>query len=208
MWIRKALIGATAFGCAALLLVHAFEWSIVAWLTFFLTPMLLGAVWMGVLAVFLITAAFAILRWRRYRYAPLLPVVNLIFLLVVPRINFTPFWLALNYRLKHADRLKVAELVSSGSLPYTADWLDEAGRPYGVLHLSPGLAHTSVSGDILIQQLGDTTTVFFYTFRGLMNNFSGFVYRSNNKLPHQHAFGGYFHERIRKEPGWYWVASW
>lgn len=43
--------------------------------------------------------------------------------------------------------------------------------------------------------------------RGLMENFSGFIYRSDNKEPSQNEFGGDFKEVVKLKEHWFWAVS-
>ncbi|MNR19056.1 hypothetical protein D3C85_1358200 [compost metagenome] len=57
----------------------------------------------------------------------------------------------------------------------------------------------------MIQEHGGD--VFFFTFRGILDNFSGFIYSSSDQEPQQEDFGGDFKEIKRIDNNWYWVSS-
>jgi hypothetical protein len=45
------------------------------------------------------------------------------------------------------------------------------------------------------------------TFRGILDNFSGFMYRFNDTAPRDGVFTGEFLEIKRLSKNWYWTAT-
>jgi hypothetical protein len=82
--------------------------------------------------------------------------------------------LEVDFRLYRAERERVVELVRSGQL-----------RPAGtelLLPLPAPLAHLSRSGEIEVLP-GERPAVLFYTFRGLLDHYSGFAYGDGDAPP-------------------------
>jgi len=48
--------------------------------------------------------------------------------------------------------------------------------------------------------------VLFFRYKGVLDNFSGYMYRSDDSPP-RNEFGGDYFEVIRLRPHWYWIAS-
>ena len=49
--------------------------------------------------------------------------------------------------------------------------------------------------------------IFFFTFRGILDNFSGFIYRSDDNPPLNGDFSGDFVEMKKLRSHWFWAAS-
>lgn len=78
----------------------------------------------------------------------------------------------------------------------------------GLIALPKEYAHLSKGGgEVLVEREGATLKVFFFTFRGVLDNFSGFAYISDNASLHQSDFNGDFHEITKKKDHWYWGSS-
>lgn len=58
-------------------------------------------------------------------------------------------------------------------------------------------------GEIIVED----GRVFFFTFRGILDNFSGFVYSPTDANPRQGDFGGDVKEIVKLEKHWYFVGS-
>ncbi|MBL4954371.1 hypothetical protein JK635_19615 [Neobacillus sp. YIM B02564] len=50
-------------------------------------------------------------------------------------------------------------------------------------------------------------SVLFFTYRGILDNFSGFVYVPNDQRPYKNDFDGDFKEIEKLDKSWYWVGS-
>ena len=121
---------------------------------------------------------------------------------IVVTVPFTALMLDLDFRIRLNDRQAVVQKVVSGELKPNVDHNSSLILlPHGFRHLSKG------GGEIIIQRQGNETYVFFFTFRGILDNFSGFMYRSDDTIPKNSDFGGDFFYTKRLTPNWYWTAS-
>ena len=59
----------------------------------------------------------------------------------------------------------------------------------------------------MIEHNSNSLSVLFFTYRGVLDSFSGFVYSSNDERPVNGDFDGDWHEVKQIEPHWYFVAS-
>jgi hypothetical protein len=51
-------------------------------------------------------------------------------------------------------------------------------------------------------------TIFtFFTYRGILDNFSGFVYTPNDQTPSKNAFEGDFKKIEKMDKNWYFIGS-
>ncbi len=77
----------------------------------------------------------------------------------------------------------------------------------GLAKLPPEYRHISRGGAIMVERDDGVTSVFFFTFRGVLDNFSGYMYRSNDTPPPQYLMGGDWVQIERKQPYWFFCAS-
>ncbi|MEK1832858.1 hypothetical protein AAAC51_39785 [Priestia megaterium] len=52
-------------------------------------------------------------------------------------------------------------------------------------------------GDIVVETKGKAKSILFFTYRGMLDNFSGFVYNPNDNKPSKSDFNGDF-KQIKK----------
>jgi len=110
--------------------------------------------------------------------------------------------LDLNFRLNYASRMQVVAMVEQQSLaPQTTRDEIVVPLPRRYRYLSRG------GGDIIVNRSPALTIVFFYTFRGVTDNFSGFMYRSDASSPQQYDLGGKYVQIEKLRDHWYWVAA-
>lgn len=77
-----------------------------------------------------------------------------------------------------------------------------------LIHLTKKYQHLSKGGgEIVLEKKPRGYSVLFFTYRGILDNFSGFVYVSNDQKPLKNDFDGDFKEIERLERNWYWVGS-
>jgi hypothetical protein len=97
-----------------------------------------------------------------------------ILVLVTP---FTDLWLAVNYRWYRSDRERIVRLVQDGRLL--------AGQG-GIVALPRGEPYVSVGGnEIVVEEHEGKRYVFFYSFRGVLDNYSGFLFVPDGGTPTQ-----------------------
>jgi hypothetical protein len=194
---------AAAITSCVLVVNTIFHWDLVDLLTVFLAPLLALVVW----ATFLLSSVFALTTFlwgyslpARARITPL--VIHLLTFLVVHYVPFQPAMREVNFWLNYDARMHVVQSVERREL--AADLVDGervVPLPWNYHHLSRG------GGDVIVSRSAGRTLVFFYTFRGVTDNFSGFMYRSDDSWPEQFDLGGTYVSVKRLRPNWYWVAA-
>jgi hypothetical protein len=194
------LVGISILFGIAFVLTTALQWELVEFLTPFLVMPLLLAMW-GALAVLLLVSviylAFRAKQGWRIALAPL--TINTLTLLVVYFVPFTEIWLELQFHLNWNGYNEVARMVEEGRIQ--PDQYGRAQLPPRYRHLSRG------GGYIKIDRSDGITRVFFFTFVGILDNFSGFMYRSDDRPPPPDDLGGDWHQTIRMRPHWFFCAS-
>ncbi|MSR60380.1 MAG: hypothetical protein EXS05_22530 [Planctomycetaceae bacterium] len=180
-----------------------FFWSLVDVLTPFIAPLL----WLPVLAVALAAVVVAIVlpirRWRTQRIRSLLPLGFFVACFIATRfISFTELWLAANFRLRHTDRENVVKRIASGELrPNVSHNASLIALPRKFAPVSLG------GGEVDVQRDGDKLKILFFTYRGVLDPFAGFVYTSDGSAPKDGDFNGEFFVNRKVEDRWYYVSA-
>lgn len=184
-------------------LVSFFLWSWIDVLTPFAAPLL----WLPVLAAALVAVVAAIVlplkRSSARRVWSLLPLPFLILTFIITRFtDFSALWLAANFRFRHADREEVVRRIGSGELrPNVAQNASLIALPRECACVSLG------GGEIEVQRDGDKLKILFFTFRGVLDSFAGFVYTSDGSAPKNGDFAGQFVITRRVQDQWYYVSA-
>lgn len=174
-----------------------FQWDLVHILTPFLMPFL----WLAVAGFFLVTAIFSIIAlFKKQGWKPvIIQAMTVIFIIFFP-INKVV--LNLDFEKHREDRDAVVKKVMEGTLTSNVSYNDS------VIHLPEEYGALSKGGgDIVIDKKNDEMLILFFTFRGLLDSFSGFVYSSSGEKPRSGDFGGDFIEIEPLAEHWYFVRS-
>jgi hypothetical protein len=205
-----AVLWAVAITSCAGLLVCVLRWQLVAFLTLFVEPFIEISIFF-LFGVALLWAAIHALRPHRgswpnqfgpgdpspNRLGPL--ALGLAALAVFLFFPFTQTYLKIDFARHLQARTAAAEQVirSRGSGPVMKN-------SDGELIPMPGL---SEDGEAIYVHTAEKQMVFFFTFRGILAHFSGFVYSETDAAPEKNDFGGDIIEVEHLRKHWYWVTS-
>lgn len=174
-----------------------FQWELVHILTPFLMPFL----WLVAGGFFLVILIFAVIDvFKNKNWIPFfIQVLTVIFMIFFP---FTKVILEMDFKRNHDDRMSVVNKINEGAITPNVPYNDS------IIHL-PG-EYQGVSkggGDILVEKKEKDMKVLFFTFRGILDSFSGFVYSSSGERPRTGDFGGAFNKIEKLDEHWYFVSS-
>ncbi|MDR0634155.1 MAG: hypothetical protein LBF91_04175 [Azoarcus sp.] len=184
-----------------LLIALVFQWNVIDALTPFLGVPLLGLAWFPVMlsAVLAVAHAYRNRSKGAYAFAPL--IVTICTLLVAFFVPFTRLWLYANFHLNLSAREQVVAKVKSGTF-----------RP-NVAHSAklialPKNSGLSMGGDeIIVEGSSSNPYVFFFTFRGILDNYSGFLWVPDGGKPEQFRDAGELGTEIEPFGGnWYFIG--
>jgi hypothetical protein len=181
--------------------VLAFQWNIIDAVTVFLAAPLLGMVWLLAIASVVVTLVHAILR-RKDGVSALAPMlVSTVALLGAWFVPFTELWLYANFHTKKAAREQVVARIKSGALAPNVDY-------NGKLIVLPRGSGLSIGGDeIVVEGTSRNPYVFFLTFRGILDNYSGFLWVPDGGQPEQFGDASEPHTQIKSfGDHWYFIA--
>lgn len=153
-----------------LVVTTAFEWSIVDVITPFLLIPLLGALWLSLGASAIWAIVHAIRNHRDGWEASLPLLVCVTAGLVTAFVPFTEIWVDANFHLLRRQREEVVHRIQAGALrPDDGhEALISLGRTFPAL--------STGGNEILVEKHGGQDYVFFFTYRGILDNYSGFLY--------------------------------
>lgn len=193
------VVAAVAIYC----LLAFFFWSLIDVLTPFAAPFL----WLPVLALALAAIGTAIVlpfRRRQARgFASLLPLVFLAACFIATRfVDFTRLWLAANFKLRYSDRVEVVRRITSG------EFRPNVPHNPSLIALPSQFASVSLGGgEVEVRREGDKLKILFFTFRGVLDNFAGYVYTSDGAAPTSADFAADFIINRKVRDRWYYVSA-
>jgi len=200
---ERVLVWASALVPAALLLLRAFEWSVVDVVSVFGIFFIDAAVWLAMAGCTIWALVHAIRGRRRGRRAARPFLVCFSASLLAVFFPFTHTWLNANYHWLRPSRMRVVEMVEAGALR------SNSADTSAIIALPPGSPHVSMGGnDIIVESHDGRRYVFFFTFRGILDNYSGFLFVPDGGDPRR--FGDLGEENstqlVAYDEHWYFAA--
>lgn len=193
---------AVVVALATYVTVAATFWSLIDIVTVFLSPLLWGVVCALLLAA-LIVGIYCAIRYRAAGIRALAPLLTLLIVgAALYSIDYTRLWLRANFALKRTVRATVIARIQSGTLR------PNVAHNASLIQLPAGLAGASSGGgEVVVERTRGGLMILFFTFRGILDNFSGYVYSESDRSPRDGDFGGEFFTIEKVAPHWYWVAT-
>jgi hypothetical protein len=161
----------SAVGSLAVVVLAAFQWSIIDRITPFLYVPLLGVVWLGFAAagVGSLTSIAKAKHIGILAFAPAsMQVVAVALVLFVP---FTNLWLETDFALYRGQREDAVRRVQNGELRPNVSHnpsLIKLGRDFSLISMG--------GNEIVVEEHQGMKYVFFFTYRGILDSYSGFLY--------------------------------
>jgi len=109
-----------------------------------------------------------------------------------------------NWQVNQKRLAEVAQEIAGGGPDYPV--LKDGGRG-AEISLPERSKYLSEGGSVFVWRDGKDSWTLFFTFKGVLDSFAGFVYASNGKIPPADAFLGNPIEIIKMAPNWYWYSS-
>ncbi|WP_284037360.1 hypothetical protein [Neobacillus sp. 114] len=194
---RNRLLYLSIFSSVLVILYMFFQWKLIDIITEFLMfPVLLL-----VFGFFIFITVLAIISlFKNKTWKPI--VIQVITILLLFFVPFNQIILDIDFKLNKSERNQVVKMVENGELrPNISHNSSHLQLPKKYEHLSIG------GGEIVVEKSGDGYNILFFTYRGILDNFSGFVYTPNDQKPSKNAFDGDFKAIDKMEKNWYFVGS-
>ncbi|MED4264027.1 hypothetical protein [Priestia megaterium] len=177
------------------ILVSLFQWDLVD----IITEFLMLPIWLFVYAFFIIMTIWTLIHlFKKRKWQPF--VIQLITISLWFFFPFNQVNLDLNFKIH--QREEVATKIENGVIkPNVSDSPSLIQLPKKYTQLSKG------GGDIVVETKGKAKSILFFTYRGMLDNFSGFVYNPNDNKPSKSDFNGDFKQIKKVHKNWYYVSS-
>jgi hypothetical protein len=160
------------FASLALLLLYAFQWSIIDLITPFLFLPVQGLVWLMFVGVSVWSMVYWI-RNRRLRQSWTPVLICGASVCLVMTVPFTNLWLQYDFSVRRNARERIVQEVSEGKLQP----IPGRGQFTKLISLPMGAPQVSMGGNEILEQIQDGKTyVFFFTYRGILSSYAGFLY--------------------------------
>ncbi len=192
---HKRLLYLASASSILLILIAFFQWYLIDIITVFL----MMPIWLVIFGFFIfITVKTIINLFKNKDWKPF--TIQLLTILLWLFFPFTQVMLDLDFKLNKSEREEVVEMVKNGTLQPNVSYNSSLIQlPEKYDQLSKG------GGEIVIEKNGDM--VLFFTYRGILDNFSGVVYSPNDRKPKQSDFDGDFKQIEKLDGDWYFVGS-
>lgn len=166
------------FASLAIIILTAFEWSIIDRITPFLYMPLFGVVWLFFMAAVIVslTCVFKYKKIGIISFSPLSILMGAF--LVVYFVPFTNLWLKADYSLYKKEREEIVKKVYENKLK------PNVNHNSSLIGLGSSYPLVSMGGnEIVVEEHVGLKYVLFYTFRGILDNYSGFLYVPDGGVP-------------------------
>ncbi|MGG0493047.1 hypothetical protein ABEY62_08610 [Priestia megaterium] len=193
---RNRLLLLSLISSLLVILVSLFQWDLID----IITEFLMLPIWLFVYAFFIIMTIWTLIHLLKNRkWQPF--VIQLITILLWFFFPFNQINLDLNFRIHQDKREEVATKIENGVIkPNVPNSPSLIQLPKEYTQLSKG------GGDIVVEK-GKAKSILFFTYRGMIDNFSGFVYNPNDNKPSKSDFNGDFKQIKKVHKNWYYVSS-
>jgi hypothetical protein len=194
---RNRLLLLSLISSLLVILVSLFQWDLID----IITEFLMLPIWLFVYAFFIIMTIWTLIHLLKNRkWQPF--VIQLITILLWFFFPFNQINLDLNFRIHQDKREEVATKIENGVIkPNVPNSPSLIQLPKEYTQLSKG------GGDIVVETKGKAKSILFFTYRGMLDNFSGFVYNPNDNKPSKSDFNGDFKQIKKVHKNWYYVSS-
>ena len=194
---RSRLLLLSLISSFFVILVSLFQWDLVDMITEFL----MLPIWLFVYAFFIIMTIWTLIHlFKKRKWQPF--VIQLITISLWFFFPFNQVNLDLNFKIHQDKREEVATQIENGVIkPNVSDSPSLIQLPKKYTQLSKG------GGDIVVETKGKAKSILFFTYRGMLDNFSGFVYNPNDNKPSKSDFNGDFKQIKKVHKNWYYVSS-
>lgn len=199
---KSAVFIASCLSSTVLLLALAFQWSLMDKLTPFLALPVIGLAWLFwfVVTIWAAVHAFKQRKIGRAAYIPILVcTITFLFAIFFP---FTKIWINANFYLNKTERESVVSQVLSKKL------IPNVSHNSSLIKLTNDNNISSGGNEIIVREYNKHTYVFFFTYRGILDNYSGFLWVPKGGKPKLFQDAGENGTQILSYgDSWYFIGS-
>ncbi len=203
--LRPDVLWTATLSSVAVLLLTALRWTLVDLIGLY--PLLLLQALVGL--VFLSAMVWSILyvvfrrnaKWRDV--IPLLICVTAI--VAVTTLPFTSLWLMYNFSSHRTVREQIVQDILTGTLQ------PDKSSSHSLVKLGLDTPAVSMGGnEVIVEKHEGDTYILFFTFRGILDNYAGFLYVPENGDPKlfYDLNESDSTELVKYDTNWYYVSHW
>lgn len=169
---RTKLWRAISFVASTVLVTtYTLEFPLLDLLTPFLFPLLAGLVWVA----FSISLIIALIQAAKFKsqgitaFSPIMMCCTALFLVFL--IPFSWLWTTANYHWHKSRRVELVRQVSNREI------VPNVSHNPSLIKIGKEMPYLSMGGnEIVVEGRSDFKYVFFYTYRGVLDNYNGFLF--------------------------------
>lgn len=185
---------------AMLLIAQMFYWTLIEFFTVFIWIAIFGLIVLFSIAGWMWSIVHIIKNrkaWLKGSIPLLITSMSLILAYFVP---FTEIWTNANFSMKRAAREEIVTKIRSGQLAASST------KDSSLIDLPSG-SRVSAGNEIVVDGLKNNPFIFFFTFRGVLDNYSGFLWVPDGRRPEEYRDA---HEKgtqiIPYGDNWYFIG--
>lgn len=177
-----------------LFMFHLFKWELLKTFTLLLMPIIWLAVYGFFILIYIIAIAHILKKKERLPFY--LQSLVLLLILIIP---FEQILIDLYFAINKSQRAEVVSMIQNETMTTSSE---------AKVHLPNKYAHlSSDDGSIEIEEQNGEYSLLFYTYKGIQDDFNGYIFSPNDKKPSNYSFGGDLKEIQRIEENWFYVVS-
>lgn len=194
---KTALLWTSIFFGLLLILERSFQWALFETLTPFFASILTLVLILTILGVFTWSIIYLIKFHKKNKLAWCPFCINLMAIFIFSLFTFGDLYIK-SYFSVHSKKLEaVVQMTKSGELPINRLTI---ALPKEYRNISKG-------GSIVVERTESGINILFFTVRGLVDNFSGYVYISGNESPTMKNFScGKIVNMEKLKDHWFWIS--
>lgn len=185
-----------------LILLSIFRWFSFGSLVVLLTSPLTILIFLFSLVCIFWVLIYAVRNCKKYKAKVLVPL--LLCLLALYTIIFDPVF-SLKTQFNFSQNKIEREAVVSDIRQEKLERVKSFDTSY-IASLPNGKKNLSSDGEVLVSTKDNKLRVFFYTFKGILDNFSGFIYTEVSNDPSPENLNCEPTQIKKKSDHWYWVS--
>lgn len=136
-----------------------------------------------------------LIKNKKINFIPIF--ISLFAFIIIVFAPLTEMYVTIDYYLYHSKREDIIEML------YNAE---QVNRNSYIYKLPEKYQSLSCDGEIVIENDYKNKIILFYTYRGIMDSFSGFIYVPNSYVLYDEVYGSEIIKKIKFNENWYWVA--
>ena len=176
--IVKVNITLTLLISIIIIIYKTLEWTIIDKISIFLHIIVFPILGIIFLAIFIINIVSLIKTIRKGIIAFIPIIIQLFTVLIITFVPFTDIWLKINFIHYRSERETIVQEIYNGEL------IPNIKHNSKIISLGKEYPYVSMGGnEIIINEYDGYKNILFYTFRGILDNYSGFLYVPEGGTP-------------------------